>query len=88
MLAHAKAGVPVPGPGPACCPRWPMTLGWCMAYDPIVEGMGTMIRAPAPTYVDDLAALLNGFAQTLRGTLYLAFASWAAGLSCGGTLPT
>ena len=51
-----------------------------MAYDPVVEGMDTAVRAPAPTYVDDLAALLRGARQTLRSTLFLVFGSWAAGL--------
>ena len=42
--------------------------------------MRAAIRAEAPTYVDDLAALLRGARQTLRAAFYLIFASWAAGL--------
>ena len=55
-------------------------LGWCMAYDPIVEGMLSALSIEAPTYVDDLAGLLNGPEQAIRASFYLIWASWAAGL--------
>ena len=41
-----------------------------MAYDPIVEGMFRASGVEAPTYVDDLARLINGPAQaTYASTL-------------------
>ena len=51
-----------------------------MAYDPIVEGMFRTLGIEAPTYVDDLAGLLNGFVQAIHASLCLIWASWAAGL--------
>ena len=53
---------------------------WGIAYDPIVEGMFRAIGVEAPTYVDDLAGLINGPAQAMRASYYLIWASWAAGL--------
>ena len=35
-------------------------LSWGIAYDPIVEGMSRAMGVEAPTYVDDLAGLING----------------------------
>ena len=55
-------------------------LGWCMAYDPIVEGLTNAVGCDAPTYVDDLAGLVRGAGQGLRASFYLVFASWMAGL--------
>ena len=55
-------------------------LSWGIAYDPIVEGMFRAIGVEAPTYVDDLAGLINGPAQAMRASYYLIWASWAAGL--------
>ena len=55
-------------------------LSWGMAYDPIVEGMFRALGIEAPTYVDDLAGLINGPAQAIRACYYLIWASWAAGL--------
>ena len=46
-------------------------LAWCMAYDPIVEGMHKALGVPAPTYVDDLAGLVVGPRQALRASFYL-----------------
>ena len=51
-----------------------------MAYDPIVEGMFKALGIEAPTYVDDLAGLINGPKQPVRAPMYLIWASWAAGL--------
>ena len=51
-----------------------------MAYDPIVEGMFRALGIEAPTYVDDVAGLLNGPEQAIRASFYLIWASWAAGL--------
>ena len=55
-------------------------LGWCMAYDPVVEGLGSALAIRRPTYVDDLAALTVGPAQTLYAMYMLIFASRAVGL--------
>ena len=55
-------------------------LSWGIAYDPIVEGMSRAISVDAPTYVDDLAGLINGPRQAIRASYYLIWASWAAGL--------
>ena len=55
-------------------------LSWGMAYDPIVEGMFCAIGVEAPTYVDDLAGLINGPGEAMRACYYLIWASWAAGL--------
>ena len=55
-------------------------LGWCMAYDPVVEGLATATGAGGPTYVDDLAGRTEGAEQTIRAAFYMVFASWAAGL--------
>ena len=46
-------------------------LSWGVAYDPIVEGMFRAIGVEAPTYVDDLAGLINGPAQAVRASFYL-----------------
>ena len=55
-------------------------LGWCMAYDPIVEGMFRALGIEAPTYVDDLAGLLSGPVQAIQASFYSIWASRAAGL--------
>ena len=55
-------------------------LSWGIAYDPIVEGLFRATGVEAPTYVDDLAGLINGPAQAMRASYYLIWASWAAGL--------
>ena len=55
-------------------------LSWGIAHDPIVEGMFQAIGVEAPTYVDDLAGLINSPAQAMRVSYYLIWASWAAGL--------
>ena len=55
-------------------------LSWGMAYDPIIEGMFRAIGVEAPTYVDDLAGLINGPDRAMRACYYLIWASWAAGL--------
>ena len=55
-------------------------LSWGIAYDPVVEGMSCATGVEAPTYVDDLAGLINGPWQAMRASYYLIWASWAAGL--------
>eukprot|EP00969_Alexandrium_andersonii_P125193 5533987-Alexandrium_andersonii.AAC.1 len=51
-----------------------------MAYDPVIEGVAEGAGAANPTYVDDLAAELQGAAQALAAALLLVAASRAAGL--------
>ena len=46
-------------------------LSWGMACDPIVEGMFCALGTEAPTYVDDLAGLINGPAQAIRTSMLL-----------------
>ena len=54
-------------------------LSWGMAYYPIVEAMFRALGIEAPTYVADLAGLINGPAQGIRACYYLIWASLAAG---------
>ena len=56
-------------------------LGWNMAYDPIVVGLGAALSIDCPTFVDDLAALVWGPVQALRAVVALMCASYAAGLA-------
>eukprot|EP00969_Alexandrium_andersonii_P148964 6586580-Alexandrium_andersonii.AAC.1 len=58
----------------------PSPLLWAMAYDPVIAGVAEGTGAANPTYVDDLAAGLQGVAQTLAAALLLVAASHAAGL--------
>ena len=60
-------------------PASPLT--WNIGYDPVVHGLAVAVRAPTPTYVDDLAALVSGPSQAVRALIFLVFASWAAGLA-------
>ena len=55
-------------------------LLWCMGYDPIIETVAAAAAAPCPTYVDDLASLVEDAAQTLRVSIALPWASHGAGL--------
>ena len=55
-------------------------LLWSLAYDPILAACVNLTGRSCPTYVDDLAALLESGAQTLRLSILLPWASWAAGL--------
>ena len=59
-------------------------LGWNMAYDPIVVGLGAALGVGCPTFVDDLAALVWGPGQALRAVVALMCASYAAGLAVEG----
>ena len=54
---------------------------WDVAYDPIVYGMRAVVGADAPTFVDDLAALVRGPRQAAMAQLFL----WVAG-HCAGLL--
>ena len=55
-------------------------LLWCIAYDPVVDLASRVAATDCPTYVDDLAALLEDAAQTLRLAFVLPWASHALGL--------
>ena len=46
-------------------------LLWDLVYDPIVFGMRAAVGAGAPTFVDDLAALVRGPRQTALAQLFL-----------------
>ncbi len=59
-------------------------LAWAAAYDPIIETVATTLAAPCPTFVDDLAACVNGPAQTAAVQLLLMSASKCAGLVIAG----
>ena len=65
-------------------------LLWNLCYDIIIAAAASVTGAPCPTYVDDLASLLSAAAQALRISIFLPWASWAAGLQIychGGRLP-
>ena len=55
-------------------------LLWCLSYDPVVDLASRVAAAPCPTYVDDLAALVEDAAQMLRLSFVLPWASRALGL--------
>ena len=55
-------------------------LLWCVSYDPVIDLAGRTTSAACPTYVDDLAALLEDAAQTLRLCFLLPWVSRAIGL--------
>ena len=55
-------------------------LGWNYAYDPVIEAFRELLNVPAPTYVDDWAALLRGPLEVLLSSFVLPWLSWAAGL--------
>eukprot|EP00969_Alexandrium_andersonii_P018526 810089-Alexandrium_andersonii.AAC.1 len=46
-------------------------LLWALADDPIVTSLVAVIRARAPTYVDDLSALTRGPRQTVAALWFL-----------------
>ena len=55
-------------------------LFWAIAYDPVPAGMLSALGIPAPTYVDDLAALVKGAEMATRAAWFLLCASKAIGL--------
>ena len=55
-------------------------LLWCISYDPIILLMALVSGHRCPTYVDDLAALLQDAAQALRVCFLLPWVSRAIGL--------
>ena len=55
-------------------------LLWNMGYDPIIETVGAAAAGPCPTYVDDLASLVQQAEQALRVAIALPWASYCAGL--------
>ena len=44
-----------------------LPLAWCMAYDPIVDGVAHACGVEDPTFVDDLARLTRGVGRTPLG---------------------
>ena len=46
-------------------------LIWSLVFDPVVAAMLSAIGARAPTYVDDLAALVRGPRQAARAQIFL-----------------
>ena len=64
-------------------------LLWCMGYDPLIQAAADITGSAAPTYVDDLAALLASAEQALRVAIALPWLAKVAGLlvethSCRG----
>ena len=55
-------------------------LAWGIAYDPIIVCVHRVSGCDAPTYVDDLAALIRTALQARLASHALVFASWCAGL--------
>eukprot|EP00959_Pyramimonas_sp_CCMP1952_P347407 7276304-Pyramimonas_sp.AAC.1 len=55
-------------------------LLWCIGYDPIITAISDVTGDSCPTFVDDLASLLQDATQTLRATIAFTWASRAAGL--------
>ena len=55
-------------------------LGWNMGYDPIISAVSDTVRAPTPTFVDDLAAHVLGAAQAVALQLFLIATGAIAGL--------
>ena len=55
-------------------------LGWGMAFDPVVEIVGTTVGVRRPTYVDDMMCLTDGAERTVKAFVVLLFAGHAAGL--------
>ena len=54
-------------------------LLWNMGYDPIIETVAAAAASPCPTYVDDLASLVQQAEQALRVAIALPWASHCAG---------
>ena len=52
-------------------------LLWNIAYDPVIFAAAAVTQGNCPTYVDDLAALLQDAAQTLRIAFFLPWVSRA-----------
>ena len=53
---------------------------WNLVFDPVVAAMRGAVGARAPTYVDDLAALVRGPRQAARAQIFLLAAGHCAGL--------
>eukprot|EP00969_Alexandrium_andersonii_P154346 6822708-Alexandrium_andersonii.AAC.1 len=53
---------------------------WAVGFDPVIFAVDTLTGGPTPTYVDDLAVLLQRLAGLRRASIAVLAAAKAAGL--------
>ena len=83
MLA-TRSVAPFASCGGALAWEAPPAFYWIIGYDPVVHAMKTVGQARAPTFVDDLVALVRGPRHAARLQLLLLAVGHCAGLLTEG----